>query len=186
MGARSQRGQTAVEYLGILLAVAAILAVLLTAAPGIGVAVAERIGCVIQFSDCATPGPAAAPALTPEQIRAQRIELLDRYQAVSLQEFLDEKRSPGRDERMDWSDDGCSAPVVGSTGASFDFTAACERHDYGYRNSKDLDVFADRKAAIDARFYEDMRDHCATRSVLLRGSCYRWAATFYAGVRAFG
>ena len=35
---------------------------------------------------------------------------------------------------LDWSNDGCSAPIVGSEGRSFNFRAACDRHDFGYRN----------------------------------------------------
>src|SRR5580765_274282 len=38
------------------------------------------------------------------------------------------------DRWFDWSSDGCSAPLVGNTGRSFDFTKACKRHDFGYRN----------------------------------------------------
>jgi hypothetical protein len=42
------------------------------------------------------------------------------------------------------------------------------------------------KSEIDRRFYEDMKDHCATRSAFLQASCYGWARRFYAGVVAFG
>ena len=40
---------------------------------------------------------------------------------------------------FDWSTDGCSAPLVGGEGRSFNFVAACRRHDFGYRNLKLLD-----------------------------------------------
>ena len=202
---RRQRGQTSVEYLGIVLVVGAIVLVLIGAGTGIGSEVARRIGCVVQFTNCpgdagtptadaptpgdppaSEPAPAQPPLLTPQQIRQERLKLLREDRDISLSEFIEKKNSPGRDPRMDWTDDGCSAPIVGSTGASFDFTQACERHDYGYRNSKDLGVFGSDKKAIDDRFLQDMKDHCATRSVFLRGRCYNWAYTFYAGVRAFG
>ena len=39
---------------------------------------------------------------------------------------------------LDWSNDGCSAPIVGSEGRSFNFRPACDRHDFGYRNLKIL------------------------------------------------
>ncbi|MGA1629767.1 MAG: phospholipase A2, partial [Ilumatobacteraceae bacterium] len=32
------------------------------------------------------------------------------------------------------STDGCSAPIVGSSGRSFNFRLACERHDLAYAN----------------------------------------------------
>lgn len=55
-----------------------------------------------------------------------------------------------------------------------------------YLGTKDLGLFEERKSEIDRRFYEDMKDHCATRSAFLQASCYGWARRFYAGVVAFG
>ena len=43
------------------------------------------------------------------------------------------------DPWFDWSTDGCSAPLIGDTGRSFDFGEACVRHDFGYRNLKLLE-----------------------------------------------
>src|SRR5438046_470429 len=43
------------------------------------------------------------------------------------------------DSWFDWSTDLCSAPLVGNTGRSFNFTEPCRRHDFGYRNEKLLD-----------------------------------------------
>ena len=45
----------------------------------------------------------------------------------------------GSDPWFDWSTDFCSAPLVGNTGRSFNFTNACRRHDFGYRNLQLLD-----------------------------------------------
>src|SRR5258706_12336967 len=45
----------------------------------------------------------------------------------------------GSDQWFDWSTDFCSAPLVGNTGRSFNFTNACRRHDFGYRNLHLLD-----------------------------------------------
>jgi hypothetical protein len=112
--------------------------------------------------------------------------LVERYLTADLSEFLDYKHSPTQDPRLDYSDDGCSAPIVGSSGRSFDFTQACERHDFGYRNSKRLGFFPEAKAAIDRRFLEDMLDHCATRAADLRTRCRGWAYVFFAGVTVFG
>jgi hypothetical protein len=98
------------------------------------------------------------------------------------------------DTWFDWSTDWCSAPLVGNTGRSFDFTAACRRHDFGYRNAHLLDrrygtgmfwnaVF---RKSIDEQLLTDMRDHCRGRSLALQPTCFAWAYTFYAAVRVAG
>jgi Prokaryotic phospholipase A2 len=130
--------------------------------------------------------PEAAQAAEEAIDWRERRELLDRYLDAPLDEFIDYRDSGDRDDRLDWSTDHCSAPLVGSTGLSFDFTDACIRHDFGYRNSKELGLFDERKDEIDNRFLDDMKDHCSTRSILLQGRCYQWAYTFYYAVRAFG
>ena len=93
----------------------------------------------------------------------------------------------------DWTTDDCSAPGVGSTGVSFDFTHPCHRHDFGYRNYKRIDLLVEgevwnevNKRFTDDQFLEDMRDHCATRPYYLKTQCFAWAQTFYLAVRAFG
>jgi Prokaryotic phospholipase A2 len=113
-------------------------------------------------------------------------ETVDRYMAASLDEFLAYRASPRRDPRLDWSTDLCSAPIVGSRGESFDFTQACLRHDFGYRNYGRLGLFDNRRKAVDERFLADMRDHCATRLAWELVRCMAWARRFYLGVRAFG
>lgn len=112
---------------------------------------------------------------------------------VALSTFIDTASSPGRDARFDWSTDRCSAPLVGSTGHSFDFTAACRRHDFGYRNLKGIEQRwgvdswnRSSKYAVDRRFLQDMRNHCAGRGWASRTTCRAWALTFYFAVRQFG
>lgn len=176
---RTQAGQTAAEYLGLLLVVAAIVAALATSS------VPESIASGVRDAICRIVGTeGCGPA--PEARVADPGELTDRYSRAPLEEFLAYRDSADRDPRLDFSTDGCSAPVVGSTGISFDFTDACLRHDFGYRNYKALGRFNAEKERVDRRFYEDMVAHCRTRSVLLRGACMDWARRFYAGVRVFG
>lgn len=113
--------------------------------------------------------------------------------AISLWQFVNDARSSG-DRRFDWSTDYCSAPLVGSTGISFDFRNSCRRHDFGYRNLKLLDRWygagrfwnATNRARVDRQLLVDMRNHCAVRAWWLRTSCRRWADTFYAAVRWLG
>ena len=97
---------------------------------------------------------------------------------------------------LDTSTDFCSAPLVGTTGRSFDFHDACRRHDFGYRNLRLLDrryspavhvywTASSRKRADD-RFRADMRAHCASRPWYDEPTCYAWSETFYRAVRVTG
>jgi hypothetical protein len=114
----------------------------------------------------------------------------------------------GGDRWLDWSTDWCSAPLVGSTGRTFDFRDACRRHDFAYRNTKLLDVRygcrqrginglcgtwqhgrwwnAASRAAIDRRFRADMWTSCASRTIGERTTCMAWAEVFYRAVRVAG
>jgi hypothetical protein len=100
---------------------------------------------------------------------------------------------PG-DRWFDWSTDFCSAPLVGNTGRTFNFTEPCRRHDFGYRNLKLLDQRYGRgtfwnsvdRYMVDLNFLTDMRHHCASRRLIDHPTCYAWALTFYSAVRAFG
>ncbi|MBJ7426381.1 MAG: hypothetical protein JHD22_05530, partial [Ilumatobacteraceae bacterium] len=81
----------------------------------------------------------AAPSLDPDSGRdSQYLETLVFH--TSLPAFIETLHS--KSAMLGWFDqssDLCSAPVIGSTGRSFDFTQACERHDFAYRNYKLLD-----------------------------------------------
>ena len=98
------------------------------------------------------------------------------------------------DSWFDWSTDFCSAPLVGNTGRSFNFTEPCRRHDFGYRNTKLLDQRygegrywnGESRRRVDQQFLADMKASCRARSVLLLPTCMSWAYTFYGAVRTFG
>lgn len=101
----------------------------------------------------------------------------------------------GGDTWFDWSTDLCSAPLVGNTGRSFNFTEPCRRHDFGYRNMQLLERRygsghsywnSESRKRIDLRLLSDMMAHCAARWLLIRPTCYWWALTFYGVVRAAG
>jgi len=88
---------------------------------------------------------------------------------------------------LDWSTDGCSAPVIGNQGRSFNFQRACVRHDFGYRNYKNFGLFNETtRAAIDERFRLDMVESCEPRRRTFKIRCFAWAEVFYASVRAVG
>jgi hypothetical protein len=97
------------------------------------------------------------------------------------------------DRWFDWSNDGCSAPLVGDTGLSFNFRNSCRRHDFGYRNLKLLDRRygggfwnPTSRRRVDQQFLADMKAHCHTRALWLRPTCLGWAQTYYIAVRVFG
>ena len=105
-----------------------------------------------------------------------------------LQQFIAESESPLRDARLNWTTDGCSVPLVRSTGRSFDFYTACHRHDFGYRNMPHINGgkhwTLSMRRRIDSLFRTDMRIDCALRPRITRAACRAWAETFYRAVRA--
>ena len=99
----------------------------------------------------------------------------------------------GSDAWFDWSTDFCSAPLVGNTGRSFNFTNACRRHDFGYRNLQLLDRRyggshwnSSSRKRVDQQFLADMKRHCWARAWYDEPTCLAWAETFYTGVRIAG
>jgi hypothetical protein len=138
------------------------------------------IMCTLVVAACLTASPSARP---PQDVA--RTLVFDK----SLTSFISTANSRNRDPRLDWTTDGCSAPVVGSTGRTFDFYDACRRHDFAYRNFR---TFQDGKlwtsslrARIDAVFKKDMLADCARRAGASKASCVGWADTFYQFVRAY-
>ena len=109
---------------------------------------------------------------------------------TSLPAFVAITDSLVRDVRLDWSTDGCSAPIVQSTGRSFDFYSACRRHDFGYRNMSrfnDGRVWnAKLRLRIDGQFRKDARASCTSKIRLTKMQCLAWAETYYRAVRSFG
>ena len=110
--------------------------------------------------------------------------------ATPLPEFIRAADDPRRDQRLVWDTDGCSAPVVGNAGKTYDFTAACRRHDFGYRNFSRIDGGRKWTKAlrerVDRRFLTDMRDSCAARKKIERAACRTWADLYYTAVRQYG
>ena len=86
-----------------------------------------------------------------------------------------------------WESDGCSAPVLGS--GPFDFSLACYRHDFGWRNLKAIHAdevpvwTVGNKDRVDAGFLWDMRTRCSSLSPILRIGCDTTARVYYTAVR---
>ena len=94
---------------------------------------------------------------------------------------------------LDWSTDLCSAPLIGNTGRSFDFTKSCRRHDFAYRNLKRFDQrqpgtwwTSQWRNKVDAQFRRDLRSECDGRPLNQRITCRWWAEIFFRAVRTFG
>ena len=109
---------------------------------------------------------------------------------TALPAFVATADSTEHDVRLDWSTDGCSAPVVQSTGRSFDFYNACRRHDFGYRNMSRLKngrLWSETlRLRIDGQFRKDARASCTSKLQLTKVQCLAWAETYFRAVRSFG
>lgn len=88
------------------------------------------------------------------------------------------------DYAFNWSTDLCSLSPDNPLG--FNFQLSCHRHDFGYRNYKEMGQFPANKSRIDSAFYEDMKRKCATYNWLVRPACYSLAWTYYQAVKNFG
>ena len=140
----------------------------------------------------AGPSTAIRPAVQRSAV-ADWAYVQQQLYGVTLRTFL--TNTTTGDRWFDWTNDGCSAPLIGNTGLSFDFRTACQRHDFGYRNLKLLERRYGKgstywngtnRRRVDQQFLADMKAHCRTRSILLQPGCFGWAETYYAAVRTFG
>jgi hypothetical protein len=108
---------------------------------------------------------------------------------TSLATFIRTADSGNRDSRLTWTTDGCSVPVLGSSGRTYDFYNACRRHDFAYRNIGKLDGgqwwTAEMRAKVDMVFKKDMLANCRQRPKAARTSCTAWAETYYSAVRVY-
>ncbi|TMR15480.1 hypothetical protein ETD86_27285 [Nonomuraea turkmeniaca] len=90
-----------------------------------------------------------------------------------------------------WNSDGCTLKDAGKIPSAKSwakiFAIPCVRHDFGYRNLKDL-VSAKRwnevyRNGVDQALLQDMLRTCSGMTAHLRPSCRAAAAQFYAAVR---
>lgn len=106
-----------------------------------------------------------------------------------LEKFRLERSRAARLHRFDTTTDGCSAPLLGSEGRSFNFRLPCERHDFAYRNywlraSHGGPAWnAALRAAIDDQFQRDLQSVCAKRRGSFRLRCDAWVIVFFHAVR---
>jgi hypothetical protein len=111
----------------------------------------------------------------------------DGFEGVFVKPLPPSDPATPRPDYLLWDSDGCSAPVLGS--GPFDFSLACNRHDFGWRNLKnahDTDSptwHVDNKDRVDAGFLYDMRVRCAAVATFWRIGCDPTARVYYTAVR---
>ncbi len=114
--------------------------------------------------------------------------------STPIEEFVAIRQLQVGPAAVDWSSDGCSVPVLHEPQRSmphgFDFRAACERHDFGYRNEKRQGRFTEEsRHRIDDVFRADMDAVCAPQSGWFgwrERLCGRVAGDYYFWVRSCG
>ena len=155
-------------------------------------AVLVAVTSVLTVVSPVAAGPATFTSRAAHTAQADWAYVQEQLFQVSLQQFV--RTAVSGDRWFDWTTDLCSAPLVGSTGLSFDFRNPCRRHDFGYRNLRLLDRrypgahywSATNRLRVDGVFLADMTEHCRTRSAVLRTQCLSWAHTYYLAVRVAG
>ena len=85
---------------------------------------------------------------------------------------------------LNWSSNNCSNSPDNPFG--FEFEQSCQRHDFGYRNTKNQGRFEAVKDRIDDQFKEDMYAVCDRRGQPARAACKGVANVYYEAVQAFG
>lgn len=119
----------------------------------------------------------ASADLSPSQLRS----VTDTYLfSQSLSQFGRTRAARPYASQLDWSSDACSNSPDNPFG--FNFTPACHRHDFGYRNYKRQGRFTEStRLSIDNKFKSDLYTVCGTN-----WACRRTADVYYAAVRQFG
>lgn len=155
-------------------------------------AVLVAVTSVLTVVSPVAAGPATPASRAAHTAQADWAYVQQQLFQKSLQQFV--STSAAGDRWFDWTTDLCSAPMVGSTGLSFDFRNPCRRHDFGYRNLRLLDRrysgvrywTSGNRLSVDQVFLADMRAHCRTRSIVLQAQCFSWSQTYFLAVRVAG
>lgn len=132
-----------------------------------------------------TLGLTLAPAADAATVAEQKAMVDREVSDVNFFWTMYAHRSEAPYNAFDWSTDLCSWSPDRPLG--FDFTRACRRHDFGYRNYKRLGAFNETvRLRVDNAFYSDLKAKCATYNVVVRPACLSTAALYYQAVRSFG
>ncbi|MWA08374.1 phospholipase [Streptomyces sp. BA2] len=131
-------------------------------------------------------GVAAAPASAVPADKAQVLSQWTQTDAGSYNTWVSANANQGAWSayQFNWSTDYCSSSPDNPMG--FPFKTACARHDFGYRNYKEVGTFNSNKARIDSAFYEDLKRVCARYSGATKTTCNGTAWTYYQAVDKLG
>ncbi len=154
----------------------------------------KRIGGVVVA--LVTCGLVLAACVTPLQQQKDTVDRLLHQDAWTFQSQASSASFRADNPELDFTSDGCSnwflPDHMNDTGATYDFTAACWHHDFGYRNYKRFkagglvpDPEGSRKR-IDDMFHADMDADCARRSTWEHPTCYARSDLYYSLVRKYG
>lgn len=130
---------------------------------------------------------AAAPAAAVTQ--QERLAVLSSWTQTSASSYnawnsARQDQSGWAEYAFDWSTDLCSGSPDNPLG--FDFRLSCHRHDFGYRNYKQVGQFTANKPRLDDAFYADLGRTCDTYPSGVRPACDALAWIYYQAVRQFG
>ncbi|MEW2524981.1 phospholipase [Streptomyces sp. NPDC047071] len=131
-------------------------------------------------------GLAAAPASAVPADKAQVLSSWTQTDAGSYNAWAAARANQGAWSayQFNWSTDYCSSSPDNPFG--FPFQTSCARHDFGYRNYKEMGTFSANKARIDSAFYADLKRVCANYSGAKKTTCDATAWTYYQAVDKLG
>ncbi|MBB5824152.1 phospholipase [Micromonospora carbonacea] len=141
-------------------------------------------GALALLAALAVASPATAAVST-----SQKLGVLSSWTQTSASSYNSwnsarQDQSAWAEYAFNWSTDYCSSSPDNPLG--FNFKLSCHRHDFGYRNYKEMGQFPANKARLDSAFYEDLKRVCATYSSVVRPACYSLAWAYYEAVSIFG
>lgn len=127
-----------------------------------------------------------APAEAAPADKAQVLSSFTQTSATSYNNWAaaEANRGAWSAYAFNWSTDYCSSSPDNPFG--FPFQKSCQRHDFGYRNYKEMGTFDANKSRLDSAFYEDLKRVCNRYSGATKTSCNSTAWVYYQAVRALG
>ncbi|MDT0343741.1 phospholipase [Streptomyces litchfieldiae] len=146
----------------------------------------HRLATAVSASALALVAVSATPAVAAPADKPQVLSSWTQTSASSYNAWLNARnnQSAWSAYDFDWSTDLCSWSPDNPFG--FPFELSCARHDFGYRNYKDIGTFEANKARLDSAFYADLLRVCDRYSGATGAACDATAWTYYQAVRNFG
>jgi hypothetical protein len=130
-----------------------------------------------------------ATASSATAVPSDKAQVLSSWTQTSLSSYnawssAEANRGAWSAYAFNWGTDYCSSSPDNPFG--FPFQKACQRHDFGYRNYKEMGTFSANKSHVDSAFYEDLKRVCNRYSGATKTSCDGLAWTYYQAVKNLG